>query len=154
MHIQQHRMPLSLPHRMRWLVTDASATLAGLGRTVTRISTSAQHLLAFAVPARYVYKARHSIVASWVKVKGEIFLLTYIIIHSFLSCSYLGTFWEALCMYVSMYSTFLLQDSEGSYTCACDAGWTGQNCDVNINDCATDSCSNGAICMASQCLSI
>jgi hypothetical protein len=33
-----------------------------------------------------------------------------------------------------------------SYTCHCPAGFTGVNCEVNIDDCAGDPCLNGATC--------
>ncbi|XP_041458355.1 cubilin-like [Lytechinus variegatus] len=32
------------------------------------------------------------------------------------------------------------------YICICDPGWTGTNCDVNINDCSTNPCQNGGTC--------
>ena len=31
-------------------------------------------------------------------------------------------------------------------TCACEAGWEGDFCQVNIDDCASDPCQNGATC--------
>ena len=39
-----------------------------------------------------------------------------------------------------------LQDNVASYTCVCEAGWTGANCDQNINDCDPNPCQNGATC--------
>ena len=33
-----------------------------------------------------------------------------------------------------------------SYICVCEAGWTGANCDQNINDCDPNPCQNGATC--------
>ncbi|KAK6020636.1 EGF-like domain protein, partial [Ostertagia ostertagi] len=30
--------------------------------------------------------------------------------------------------------------------CVCDEGWTGENCDVNIDDCASQPCQNGGTC--------
>ncbi|CAH1269965.1 NOTCH2 [Branchiostoma lanceolatum] len=35
------------------------------------------------------------------------------------------------------------QDTRGSYQCTCPKGWTGQNCDVNINECSSSPCANG-----------
>jgi hypothetical protein len=32
------------------------------------------------------------------------------------------------------------------YSCACDPGWTGTNCDGNINECAGNPCVNGGTC--------
>ena len=34
-----------------------------------------------------------------------------------------------------------------SYMCACAGGFTGQSCDININDCALISCQHGAACL-------
>ena len=41
------------------------------------------------------------------------------------------------------------QDNVASYTCVCEAGLTGANCDQNINDCDPNSCQNGATCNVS-----
>ncbi|KIH43878.1 EGF-like domain protein, partial [Ancylostoma duodenale] len=30
--------------------------------------------------------------------------------------------------------------------CICDEGWTGENCEVNIDDCASQPCQNGGTC--------
>ncbi|HVV82388.1 MAG TPA: DNRLRE domain-containing protein [Kofleriaceae bacterium] len=37
-------------------------------------------------------------------------------------------------------------NSDGSYTCTCPAGYTGANCDVDIDDCAANPCQNGGAC--------
>ena len=42
-----------------------------------------------------------------------------------------------------------LQDNVASYTCVCEPGLTGANCDQNINDCDPNPCLNGAICNVS-----
>lgn len=42
-----------------------------------------------------------------------------------------------------------LQDNVASYTCVCELGWTGANCDQNINDCDPNPCLNGAACNVS-----
>ena len=34
------------------------------------------------------------------------------------------------------------QDNVASYTCVCEAGLTGANCDQNINDCDPNSCNS------------
>ncbi|CAH2315845.1 crumbs homolog 2 isoform X5 [Pelobates cultripes] len=35
----------------------------------------------------------------------------------------------------------------GSYTCLCKPGYTGQHCEVNVNECASNPCRNEAICV-------
>ncbi|KAL3872719.1 hypothetical protein ACJMK2_035925 [Sinanodonta woodiana] len=35
---------------------------------------------------------------------------------------------------------------QGSYTCVCDEGFTGTNCEVEIDDCQNDPCLNGGTC--------
>ena len=32
------------------------------------------------------------------------------------------------------------------YTCNCNAGWQGTNCDQNVNECASNPCQNGGTC--------
>ncbi|XP_078597011.1 uncharacterized protein LOC144873487 [Branchiostoma floridae x Branchiostoma japonicum] len=39
------------------------------------------------------------------------------------------------------------QDNVGFYSCACEMGFTGTLCDVNINDCHNSSCRNGGTCV-------
>lgn len=36
--------------------------------------------------------------------------------------------------------------SESAFSCACAAGYTGQYCDIDIDDCASSPCKNGATC--------
>ena len=42
------------------------------------------------------------------------------------------------------------QNTAGGYTCACDPGFTGTNCERNINDCNPDPCLNGGTCFVSD----
>ncbi|TWW53573.1 Delta-like protein 4, partial [Takifugu flavidus] len=35
---------------------------------------------------------------------------------------------------------------QGSYTCACRPGFTGQNCEVETNECDSNPCKNGGSC--------
>ena len=37
-------------------------------------------------------------------------------------------------------------DPDGSYTCDCDIGWSGRNCDKDINECKNNPCKNGSTC--------
>ena len=37
-------------------------------------------------------------------------------------------------------------DGNNSYTCICDAGYTGDNCETNINECDPNPCQNGGTC--------
>ena len=34
----------------------------------------------------------------------------------------------------------------GNFSCNCEAGWTGQRCDVDIDECASQPCQNNATC--------
>ncbi|XP_033115647.1 protein jagged-1-like, partial [Anneissia japonica] len=38
-------------------------------------------------------------------------------------------------------------DGVNGYLCQCSAGWTGQNCEVDIDECASVPCQNGATCL-------
>ncbi|RDD40666.1 Deleted in malignant brain tumors 1 protein, partial [Trichoplax sp. H2] len=35
----------------------------------------------------------------------------------------------------------------GDYNCSCEAGWTGQNCEIEINECISSPCSGNATCI-------
>ena len=37
----------------------------------------------------------------------------------------------------------------GDYTCICSAGWTGENCAIDIDECASSPCQNGGECIDS-----
>uniref|UniRef100_H2Z2M2 Delta-like protein n=1 Tax=Ciona savignyi TaxID=51511 RepID=H2Z2M2_CIOSA len=37
--------------------------------------------------------------------------------------------------------------TRGSYRCRCDAGFEGTHCELNVDDCATSRCQNGATCV-------
>lgn len=45
---------------------------------------------------------------------------------------------------------FHVQDLVGGYECGCEAGWTGDRCQVDIDDCASSPCQNGADCYVSH----
>ncbi|XP_035982290.1 protein eyes shut homolog isoform X2 [Fundulus heteroclitus] len=38
-------------------------------------------------------------------------------------------------------------DNASSYVCICARGWSGRNCQINVNDCIQHWCRNGATCM-------
>ena len=42
------------------------------------------------------------------------------------------------------------QDGVASFTCSCVAGWEGNTCNVNTNDCGSESCLNGGTCRVSK----
>lgn len=33
------------------------------------------------------------------------------------------------------------------YKCDCMPGWTGRNCEIDVNECAESPCKNGGICI-------
>ena len=37
-------------------------------------------------------------------------------------------------------------NQQGGYLCVCVNGWTGVNCEINIDDCAERLCFNGGTC--------
>eukprot|EP00808_Paulinella_micropora_P000798 g78003.t1 len=41
----------------------------------------------------------------------------------------------------------LCKDQSGSYTCTCQTGWEGTNCQTNTNDCGKSACKNGGTCV-------
>ncbi|WP_437908646.1 calcium-binding EGF-like domain-containing protein [Sorangium sp. So ce327] len=40
--------------------------------------------------------------------------------------------------------------TESGYTCTCAPGWTGTNCETNIDECAPSPCQNGGACAATE----
>ena len=45
---------------------------------------------------------------------------------------------------------FSFQDRVNGYSCSCAAGWSDARCSVNIDDCASNPCQNGASCFVSS----
>ena len=37
-------------------------------------------------------------------------------------------------------------DGINDYTCTCDKGYTGRDCDIEINECESQPCMNGGVC--------
>ena len=50
-----------------------------------------------------------------------------------------------MCVCIMPPSTWTLQI--GDYTCHCEDGWTDKNCDVEVDECDSYPCLNGATCM-------
>lgn len=46
-----------------------------------------------------------------------------------------------------LYSNGDCVDGVNEYRCNCDAGFAGDNCDININDCAVNACGNNGQCV-------
>ena len=42
-----------------------------------------------------------------------------------------------------------MQDGAAGYTCTCETGYTGTDCDMNIDDCDPNPCQNGGTCNVS-----
>ena len=40
--------------------------------------------------------------------------------------------------------------ADGYYNCSCAAGFSAENCDVDVDECASSPCQNGALCVESQ----
>ena len=57
-----------------------------------------------------------------------------------------------MCVYSSIKSSY--QDMVDDYVCTCVLGFTGKNCDVNIDDCASNPCQNGSTCYVNQKLTV
>ena len=55
----------------------------------------------------------------------------------------------AIAFIVKFYFT-IVQDGVASFTCSCAAGWEGETCANNINDCRSDSCQNGGTCQVAK----
>ena len=45
---------------------------------------------------------------------------------------------------------FTAQDEVNGYNCSCAAGFTGQLCETNIDDCVMNPCENEGTCMVSH----
>ena len=37
-------------------------------------------------------------------------------------------------------------NTQGAYQCQCMSGWTGDNCEIDINECISAPCMNGGTC--------
>ena len=46
-------------------------------------------------------------------------------------------------------SSLYQQNTLGAYYCTCDDGYTGDHCEEEIDECASDPCANGGTCLVS-----
>ena len=63
----------------------------------------------------------------------------------------MATVWYAACSMSCDCHVIYLNPSQDhdageGYDCACDPGYTGQDCGIEINECDPDPCMNGATC--------
>ena len=68
-------------------------------------------------------------------------------------CENGGTCWVAVLHIMIKFQALILyitQDRINGYMCTCEAGWTGERCDINIDDCAHNPCQNGGTCFVSS----
>lgn len=49
-----------------------------------------------------------------------------------------------------MFNLSINQNTYGSFTCGCAAGYTGPTCNQEIDECLSDPCMNGATCYVSK----
>ena len=56
------------------------------------------------------------------------------------------TYMSMHCCQTNTFVIKIIQDEIGDYSCSCETGWSGRNCDDNINDCTPTSCMNGGTC--------
>lgn len=53
------------------------------------------------------------------------------------------------CGFKPCFNNGTCSDKSGGYSCACASGFTGENCEIDINNCMSDSCMNAGICIDS-----
>lgn len=57
-------------------------------------------------------------------------------------------------IYICMWPLALFVTSRsvqpGGYYCTCEPGWTGPECSIDVDECSSDPCRNGGICIDQQ----
>lgn len=71
-------------------------------------------------------------------------IFSVLMMASWRKCCSIGS-----CTYKNFFSCNYTQDLVNGYSCSCEVGWSGQRCEVNIDDCDPNQCQNEATCTVS-----
>ena len=57
---------------------------------------------------------------------------------------------EYICMWPLALFVTSRFEQPGGYYCTCEPGWTGPECSIDVDECSSDPCRNGGICIDQQ----